>query len=113
MGWHQDEIGAMAFFSPGTDLKALVEKIATHNAKRRYPDNDVQVYECVVFLGRDDIVCRLHAPRKDRPGEKGGAERIADWVNSVLNDGELGPHIKESHTYVVGYEVPGVGAKAD
>ena len=112
MGWHQDEIGAMAFFSPGTDLKDLVQKIATHNAKTRYPDNDVRVYECVVFLGRDDIVCRLHAPRLDE-GQKGGAERIADWVNSVLNDRELGPHIKESHTYVVGYEVPGVGgAKA-
>ncbi len=108
MGWHQDEIGAMAFFSPETDLKDLVGKLANHKVR----NNDVEVLECVVFLGHDDIVCRLHAPRR-KAGEKGGAERIAEWVNSVLTDPKLSKHIKASRTYVVGFEVPGPGgAKA-
>jgi hypothetical protein len=106
MGWHQDEIGAMAFFSAMSDYREIVTKLARHRAMNTYADNDVQVLECAVLLGNDEVVCRLHAPR-GKPGEKGGAERIADWVNSVLNDGFFKEHIRSSRTFVVGYEVEG------
>ena len=115
MGWHQGDMGAMVYFTTGTDYRDLVTKIAMHVVPAKglahpeeYKDNDVQVLECVVLLGHGDIVCRVHAPRRPER-EKGGAERIADWVNSVINDPEISPHIKDSRTYAVGYEVVGRG----
>jgi hypothetical protein len=93
----------MVFFRPATDLKKLIKDIATHDP-RELGDDGVKVLECVVLLGTDDLVCRVHAD--PRPG-KGGAERIADWVISVRNAPHMKDHITDSHTYVVGLEEHG------
>jgi len=105
MGWHQNEIGAMVFFSVGTDFQQLVKDLAAHKP------NDVEVKECVVLLGFDQIICRLHA----NPGQKAGAERIAEWVNSVITSTDkkfAGHFTSHPRTYVVGFEAEGGGAKA-